>query len=101
MVDMAVEDISGTKASTLTSRPPAGIVTVLVSPVRMTKLVLIAPCDVAELTEASLIALVDKLAAATAFVPMPVPSLKLESFVPKMFHLADDGCSPKTTLQDV
>lgn len=31
--------------------------------------------------------------------PKPVPSLKLASLVPNMFHLAALGCSPNTTDQ--
>lgn len=32
-------------------------------------------------------------------VAIPVPSLKLASFVPSMFHFAALGCSPNTTDQ--
>lgn len=60
----------------------------------------VIPAVLVAAVKARAIALVARLAAAIAFVPIPVPSLKLASFVPRMFHFAAEGCSPNTTLHE-
>jgi hypothetical protein len=70
--------------------PPAGTVTVSELPVVIATFVNDAVLP-EKVPEPNLIALVESLAAVIALVAIPVPSLKLASLVPSIFHLAADG----------